>query len=60
MQWYRSLAESNELDDDPSIICISSDGEYVAIVEGSMKLIVSTEIVCATFYLECVYRRTDI
>ena len=51
MQWYRSLAESNELDDDPSIICISSDGEYVAVVEGSMKLIVSTEIVCVTVYL---------
>ena len=52
MQWERALADSDELDYDPSIIDISSDGEYVAVVEGAaVKLTVSTQIVCAITYL---------
>lgn len=42
MQCYRVLAESNDHHDDFSIISTSSDGEYVAVVEGSTKLTVST------------------
>lgn len=50
MQCYRALAESNDHDEDISIISISSDGEYVAVVEGSTQLIVSTSQLCARRY----------